>query len=153
MFTNPGVVSLTLGILTVLGTVTGYLLVRMSKRDEIREQKVAHDFQERNTAFEQVAAIADRYKTDADYQRELRERDRLEHEAELARERERRERERLTAEGRWERQMNRCRKALDESYATITDLIRYIPEQMRADAVRTLDDLEEHREDDHPANP
>ena len=150
MFANPGAASLILGILTVLGTVVGYYLVRRSKRDEIREQQVAHAFQERNTAFEQVSVIADRYKTDADYQRALREQDRLEHEAELGRERERRERERLAAEGRWERQLNRCRKALDESYATITDLIRYIPEQMRADATHTLDELEEHRVEDHP---
>jgi hypothetical protein len=148
--TNPGVVSLALGILTVLGTVSGYLLVRMSKRDEIREQRVAQTFQERNTAFEQLSAISDRYKTDADYQRTQREQDRIEHEAELTRERERRERERLAAEGRWERQLNRCRKALDESYATITELIRYIPEAMRAEATHTLQDLEDHRVEDHP---
>lgn len=147
---SPSTVTLILGVLGVAAAFAGHVLTRRGKRDEIRQQQVAQAFEERNTAFEQVSSMADRYKGDADYQRQLREQDRLNHEAELQRERELRERERAAFEGRWQRQLNRCRKVTDAAYDKLTEIIRFVPPVQQRDAGHVLDELEEHRREDHP---
>jgi hypothetical protein len=129
---SPSTVSLILGLFTVAAAFAGHYLSRRGKRDEIRQQQVAQAFEERNTAFEQVSALADRYKSDADYQRDMRAKDRDEWES------------------RWARQMDRCRRLTDSATNTITDLMRFVPLSQQRDAGHILDDIAEHRADDHP---
>jgi vacuolar-type H+-ATPase subunit I/STV1 len=124
-------VSLILGLFTVAAAFAGHYLSRRGKRDEIRQQQVAQAFEERNTAFEQVSALADRYKGDADRERDLRQRDNDAWEA------------------RWSRQMDRCRLITDTASNTITDLMKFVPLSQQRDAGRVLDDMAEHRAEDH----
>jgi hypothetical protein len=128
---SPSTVSLILGLFTVAAAFAGHYLSRRGKRDEIRQQQVAQAFEERNTAFEQVSALADRYKGDADRERDLRQRDNDAWEA------------------RWSRQMDRCRLITDTASNTITDLMKFVPLSQQRDAGHVLDDMAEHRAEDH----
>ena len=53
-------------------------------------------------------------------------------------------------EARWDRQMERCRKITDEAYVKLTELMHYVPLTQRRDTAHVLDDIEQHRQDDHP---
>ena len=128
---SPSTVSLILGLFTVAAAFAGHYLSRRGKQDEVRQQQVAQAFEERNTAFEQVSALADRYKGDADRERELRQKDNDAWEA------------------RWSRQMDRCRKITDTASNTITDLMKFVPMNQQRDAGHVLDDMAEHRNEDH----
>lgn len=128
---SPSTVSLILGLFTVAAAFAGHYLSRRGKRDEIRQSQVAQAFEERNTAFEQVSALADRYKGDADRERELRQKDND------------------VWEARWSRQMDRCRKITDTASNTITELMKFVPSAQQRDASHVLDDMAEHRQDDH----
>lgn len=146
----PVAASLVTALLTFL---VGLLTIRAAwhaRRVEHAEVKAAHILAEQNSAYQQVSDLAGRYKDDADWQREMRRKDQADHDAALAREREIRERERLAAEGRWSRQVDRCRKITDTAASTITDLMRYVPPNQRRDANHVLDDMAEHRTGDHP---
>lgn len=129
---SPSTVSLILGLIMALSAFVGHYLSRRGKRDETQQQQIAQAIQERTTAFDQVAALADRYKGDADYQRDLR------------------AKENEGWEKRWERQMNRCRAITDTASNTITNLMRFVPQAQQTDAVHVLDDLADHRADEHP---
>ena len=48
-----------------------------------------------------------------------------------------------------DRQLSRCRAALDSATATITSLIRYVPPDKQREGAHALDELEAHRETDH----
>lgn len=48
-----------------------------------------------------------------------------------------------------DRQLSRCRAALDGATSTITKLIRYVPPNVRTDAGHELDQIEAHRITDH----
>lgn len=146
----PVAASLVTALLTF---IVGLLTVRAAwraRRIEHAEAKAAHILAEQNSAYQQVSDLAGRYKDDADWQREMRRKDQADHDAALAREREIRESERLAAEGRWSRQMDRCRRVTDTASNAITDLMRYIPPSQQLSANHVLDDLVEHRQNDHP---
>jgi hypothetical protein len=48
-----------------------------------------------------------------------------------------------------DRQLSRCRKVTESAYATISDLIRFVPDEMRRRADHALDEIEQHKATDH----
>lgn len=52
-------------------------------------------------------------------------------------------------EGRWDRQIARCRRITEQASATIADLMKYVPSNQQRDASDTLGEIEQHRQDDH----
>lgn len=53
-------------------------------------------------------------------------------------------------EGRWDRQIARCRKVTDQAYATIAELIRFVPDPQRRQGDRALEEISEHQTNEHP---
>lgn len=53
-------------------------------------------------------------------------------------------------EGRWDRQIARCRKVTDQAYATIAELIRFVPDPQRQKGDRVLDEIAQHQDTETP---
>lgn len=48
-----------------------------------------------------------------------------------------------------DRQLNRCRAALDAAFAAITDMLRFVPPDKQREGTHALDEIEAHRDTDH----
>lgn len=46
-----------------------------------------------------------------------------------------------------DRQLARCRRVTESAYATISDLIRYVPDEVRRQADQALEEIEQHKAD------
>ena len=128
----PSLASAGIGVLTFVAAIISIWMGRKSKREESVQTSAAHALEERNSAYDQVSALADRYRSEAEFQREQRAKDRTEW------------------DGIWDRQINRCRSMTDAASHTITTLMRYVPPKQQYDANHVLDQLVEHRNADGP---
>jgi hypothetical protein len=129
-----------LGFLTLVGALVGAYLGYRGKLSEVNQMKAAQLANTKDQQFDQVVSVAGL---------RLVEIERLAAARDAAEEKN----TKLIAEweGRWARQMERCRRITDAATDTIANLQKQVINPLaRRDATRTLIEIEDHRASDHP---